>query len=84
MEEEKGWSNSPGISESEEYWWTPTNVKLSFCIASLKNISGSETVGYKGDEGFPLVPILSKATITFWTTHENVVYQIYWFFHLPK
>ena len=43
----------------------PDEVEIKFLLASFSNYSGSETPGFKGDEGFPRVPIFFEATITF-------------------
>ena len=39
-------------------------VETRFLLVSLNNSSGSETLGFRGVEGFPRVPIFFEATIT--------------------
>ena len=41
-------------------------VEIKFLLGSFNNCSGSETPEFKGDEGFPQVPIFFEATVTFY------------------
>ena len=52
----------------------PEKEELDFFLSSLKICSRSDTPGWKGDVGFPLVPVVLEATVK--TNGENVVYKI--------
>ena len=53
-----------GISKAAGYLNFYDEVEIKFLLASFNNCSGSETPGFKGDEGFPRVPIFFEATVT--------------------
>ena len=55
-----------GISKAASCLSFSDEVEIKFLLASFNNCSGSETPGFKGDEGFPQVPIFFKATVTFY------------------
>ena len=54
------------ISNAEGYLNFSDEVEINLLLASFNNYSGFETLGFKGDEGFPRVPIFSEATVTFY------------------
>ena len=68
------------ISKAVGYLNFSDEVEIKFLLASFNNCSGSETPGFKGDEGFPQVPIFFKATVTFYRWLNVVYNRSYWFF----
>ena len=54
-----------GISKATDYLNFSDEVEIKFLLASFNNCSGSETPGFKGDEGFPRVPIFFESIVTF-------------------
>ena len=62
FEEGGWWINSHDESETDVFWII-SDVELILFLYSLNDLSGSETTGWKGDKGFPLVPILFEATV---------------------
>ena len=53
-----------GISKAAGCLNFSDEVETRFLLVSLNNYSGSATPGFKGDEGFPRVPIFFEATVT--------------------
>ena len=51
-------------------------AETKFLLVSLNNCSGSETPGFKGDEGFPRVPIFFEATVTAQKVIRCSLYQV--------
>ena len=60
-----GKNEDSGISKAEGCLNFSVKVELNLCLASFNICSGSETPGFKGDEGFPRDHILFEATVTF-------------------
>ena len=56
FEEEGWWINSLDDSEIDVSWILFV-VEFSLFLASLYNLSVSETTEYKGEKGFPLVHV---------------------------
>ena len=61
----KGKNEDWGISKAEGCLKFSNEVELNLCLASFNICLGSETLGFKGDDRFPRVPILFEATVTF-------------------
>ena len=64
FKERTGKDANSGISKAIGCLNFSDEVETRFLLASFNNCSGSETPGFKGDEGFPRVPILFEATVT--------------------
>ena len=60
-----GIDEDSGISKAVCYLNFSDEVEINLLLASFNNCSGSGTPGFKGDEGFPRVPIFFEATVTF-------------------
>ena len=65
LKEGTGIDEHSRISKAAGYLNFYDEVEIKFLLASFNNCSGSETPGFKGDEGFPRVPIFFEATVTF-------------------
>ena len=65
LKEGTGINEDSGISKPAGYLNFSNEVEIKYLLASFNNCSGSETLGFKGDEGFPRVPIFFEATVTF-------------------
>ena len=65
LKEGTGIDEDSGISKAAGYLNFSDEVEINFLLASFNNCLGSETPGFKGDEGFPRVPIFFEATVGF-------------------
>ena len=64
-----------GISKVSGILNFSDEVETRFLLVSLNNPSGSETPGFKGDEGFPRVPIFLESTVTAQKVIECILNQ---------
>ena len=78
FEEGGWWINSHDESETDVFWII-SDVELILCLYSLNDLSGSETTGWKGDKGFPLVPILLESTLIIVKYWWKCSLQDFWF-----
>ena len=60
-----GKNEDSGISKVEGCLNFADEVEINLCLASFNIFSGYETPGFRGNEGFPRVPICFEATIYF-------------------
>ena len=65
LREGTGIDEDSGISKAAGCLNFSDEVEIKFLLASFNNCSGSETPRFKGDEGFPRVPIFFEATVIF-------------------
>ena len=71
-----GINKDSGISKAEGYLNFSDEVEINLFLASFNNCLGSRTPGFKGDEGFPRVPIFFEATVTAEKVIRCSLYQV--------